>query len=1278
MKQGYNGHRFTSFLLSIAIFIIMLSGFAVTADAEEYSIDGSNKGIFGDVTAELKLNGATFTGGSIKRGDTLHIRVDFNVKEDININAEDKFIYTFPEGVYVTNTQSGDILDSNNIPIGKYSFRTGSGGRTEVVMDFNSDYSASGTRWGYFDADLKFDGDWASDKNDAELDFPGAGTAVTVNFQDSPADFYKYIQGTDTGNGEIIYRIQVRPDAAYSSFIVEDTLGSNLEYVRDSFMLYSGDGTSQKLDITPSGNSFSVDLGGKLKYSTDYNKNLSYIEYRVRVKDPTAENGNNNTAKYRLRSGQESQGSDTTADREYFQKTGSASDKTITWSMHLNNSRIRRNLKNAVLTDELPAGIDVKSVRLRNCDTNEETDILGSLSGGKLNYTFPDKDDYSHYEVIVTAEGEYDQTYNNTASVQWKDSSGGTTTGESNPVKPVKPEQGTQYFVGKRSTNIDSDSGILEWEITLDAEKLSGMRGVWMNDYHSAPTLQWTPTAHCHDIESSFSVVYRPDGGEPKTLVKDKDYSITMLQDTNSWALCDSGFNIYFTGEYDPMPSDMTGTIVISYKSELGEGYSLNPGEFDITNKAQLYDVNGYKGEVSANAQWINEVIVDKRAKNVSLSSDKKSYIFDWDISFNRASPEKDWDYSGISDYGSEPVVIRDIYQTEGMKYVNGSAYRWSGNNEWQKNVNSDIKRIYDSSGNEIGFEYTINNPGSVGYRLHFQTSIPVEMITGSLADLSEDVFHAANYTTAYQGSSELDSSRAVKDVKKGFLDKTAVARGGWQNSAYGVDYIVEINKGCTDLNPSGDYLELTDVIQRGVNLDRNSVQIYSRPYRAEDDSADTLLPEDKYQAAYSSSTRTLRVIVPDEMYIIVKYYVGINAEAGQQVSISNNARLRGARVYNSSTSDMYSVISGTFGGGYSTRSMKVTKADADNISKTLPGAVFLFGEVDVDNSTAENIVLIDGGEQLTTDETGDLPQRNDLVYNRLYCYYEITPPSGYVLDGTKYFFTFPGEGYDAVEANWKAKFGEDFVRNVGTENSHINMVTNKSETPPTPLMEPEETITPRPVVTPAASPSTSPSASPSAKPSVSPSASPSAKPSTSPSASPSAKPSASPSASPSANPSVSPSIRPSTTPGTLPSVSPSAKPSVSPRASPSIRRSCARRRVYVRAQLRVCCRAYAQVQLRVRCRARHRARRRVYVRAQLRVRCRAYRRAHRRVYVRVQLRVRCRAYRRARNRARRRVYVRAQLRVRCRARHRAYRRVYVRAQLRVRCRACHRARRRA
>lgn len=270
---------------------------------------------------------------------------------------------------------------------------------------------------------------------------------------------------------------------------------------------------------------------------------------------------------------------------------------------------------------------------------------------------------------------------------------------------------------------------------------------------------------------------------------------------------------------------------------------------------------------------------------------------------------------------------------------------------------------------------------------------------------------------------------------------------GGWSNDDRQLNYQVILNPNGEDLVPGVDVLTMTDVLEYysevlayrnepyhqitvplTVNLVQSSVKLYDTTTATETSPGTRIndlvwtnsVSNSEWDAKYKISTITLEN-VPDGVPLLLQYSYRVSSEAPEGYTFN----LSGARIQNSATlagentgsipvgNDAVWSDQTSSGGVHTTAALTLTKVDAGNNGKTLPGAVFTVYAYDMESGTpleTPEITYTTGDDGVISVRQGDETDASHVfAQDVLYVLVETTAPRGYVLpdQAPKFYFYF-------------------------------------------------------------------------------------------------------------------------------------------------------------------------------------------------------------------------------------------------------------------------------
>ncbi len=280
------------------------------------------------------------------------------------------------------------------------------------------------------------------------------------------------------------------------------------------------------------------------------------------------------------------------------------------------------------------------------------------------------------------------------------------------------------------------------------------------------------------------------------------------------------------------------------------------------------------------------------------------------------------------------------------------------------------------------------------------------------------------------------DGSFIDKDSADITLTKRTMTKQGASNAASNggrYPFVIYVNSLGEDLVQGSDKITVVDEMSESLKLEVSSIVIKNTK-------TDEVLPSDQYTIA--TEGQTLKITIPDNLPLEIKYDAIVQAAPGQAVTISNNAHWEG---YEPGTQSSVEVkdFSYSAGGTVSTSDtpyLKIEKRNQYNASEMLQGAKFKVTEVELSNG---NFVEKTNGQvwdDLVTGNAGTITvgreAGNLMKWNTIYKVEEVEAPDGYVLDEaarTPHYFVVAKEEngtYPAVLETYKAAGATIYYQN--------------------------------------------------------------------------------------------------------------------------------------------------------------------------------------------------------------------------------------------------------
>ena len=249
------------------------------------------------------------------------------------------------------------------------------------------------------------------DDKQVTVNFPGTATSTVINTKDGNVSGNKF--GTDFNNewsapkfdaydNSYTWTVKVSPSTTATDLKIEDVIGSNLDFVSDSFKLVdkSGHPVAGKCDVNLDGQKATISLGKLSK--GDY-----YVQYKTMVKqlaldslkDGEEISGVGNTATWKWGSKGENNGTSGQKDPEKVKyqmvQKSADSDSTndnIKWTVKLNSGSIKADMSGYKFCDKLSDGQKFKAgTSYVVTDASGKQVATGTVepNSDELNFTLP-------------------------------------------------------------------------------------------------------------------------------------------------------------------------------------------------------------------------------------------------------------------------------------------------------------------------------------------------------------------------------------------------------------------------------------------------------------------------------------------------------------------------------------------------------------------------------------------------------------------------------------------------------------------------------------------------------------------------------------------------------------------------------------------------------------------------------------------------------------------------------------------------------------------------
>ena len=936
-------------------------------------------------------------------------------------------VYEFPDTIKVDDNDGGDLMEgpgADAVRAGTWKIEN-----NKVIFTFDEDWLEANPADIHVAANFSFQlaSKDTGSGGGASVEFPGAGT-ITIPTKDGDVTGEKsgtFSQGAD-GVAKVTWTVKLTVESYATNVKFTDTLGDNFDFVGDSFLL---DG--KKLDPQPTidGQTATLDNLGNLiqgEYTITYE---TVLKSGVSAQDREyidKQDASKNTAAWEWGGTGDRQSGSATAAPSGFRydminkSNGSGTPSDITWTVTLNQGELKADMSGYVFTDTLDGKQTYTgSYTVYKGGSGSEVLTTGALDAAQssFTYTFPTDlaDKYATYRIVYHTKmndaGSYD-TVSNNATIERGGFVSGTDEGKFTPQLVGTPI--TKKLV---SSDEAATTGRATWETKVALKAI--VSAVHPNSVTVKDTFQ---TAWSQNIGVDVDSITIKIGDTELVRGQNADWSLTAnwpvggtkrnfnldihINDKVKAALENNDYAVitYTT------TSDALSGWYSNFASVSASGLNLQRQYTDLV----MYVVNQEttpaveKPEAESKVSW--DEGFDWSA--VDGSGEKGAWVVDWTVYANRQKGNKDSDdkfeYFGAGKLNGAPLSIIDTLP-DGMSYVADSAKYTLVQNPYDQHTGlgrgseattivSDQPLAADnvsSAGNTITFSIPTTAIGNyAGYaKLMYKTAVK-----RSELDTSTNKVEFTNTASAESGSKKFDSGSGTVTIKNNVIKKT-----GEQGNSNRVKYTILVNESAVDLMRTSDFLELVDIMDAKCTLVPSSLKVSEyggvvwKPL-AEGDYSSKM---EQVESDAGTCTR-LALKVPDGKYLKVEYEVIPSGNLGDQVLLSNTAKLTGVTEGSATDKQTWVVKNASASAGGNGYGITMTKYDAQQVGATLAGAEFTLYSVDMDQAAT---VGVEGARTLfataETDANGKISfgtSAQAMANCVLYQLVETKAPDGYAL----------------------------------------------------------------------------------------------------------------------------------------------------------------------------------------------------------------------------------------------------------------------------------------
>lgn len=1014
-----DAHRSRSLGMAALIFILISLTAAVfhgaaPVRAEDVStptpivIDGTTA----DVTVELFTDEGRKTpldDNAVLSTNTLYGSFSAKFEANHGPSAERNVAeYSLPDSIKAFDNTGGRLMDDSNQEAGTWRCEN-----NKLIFTFKESWIKTHPSDVHVGADFSFKlaNENVGSGDTTKVKFPGTAEIdiATIDGDVTGAKEGKFSQSG--GEGKVTWTLKLEVASYAHNVCLTDELGNNFSFVPGSFKL-----NDRELNPQPTINKQTANLNlgdlSKGTYTITYDSMMNPdVSVGNKVWINQLDDSKNNaswTWGGDRRGGLEKPGSANDFRYDMINKSdGTGTPSDIKWIVTLNNGDIKTDMNGYTFTDTL----DKKQKYIgsytvyRGLNKSEKVDE-GNLSSSAetFSYTFRDlkeAEKYQPYQIEyhtqMTDQNSYDPV-TNTAEIKREGTTSPSGTSKATFRRGIVEQLITKELISH------GENGHATWTTHVKIPETVDVSQVQILDTFKSTYLQHlkveslavkigdtmlsegTSTSgdyyfYTRDkVERGNKINFNIQLRATETVMRElraNEYQIDVVYTTATDSLDGQYWNL--------------AAVQFPFAGKDFKQYSSEP--YYIVNNSETPDVD----KSSDGYTWDGKFDWSKVEPG---STEKGAWIATWTVCANRYKTPANQFY-GAGKLDGQPITIKDTLPADGtMSYVPGSATYTLYANPYDERREAEREVANRSvegsvSGNEVTFSIpTTELKNYAGFaKLTYKTAIK-----RSVLNTSTNSTTLKNLASAESGSKTFGSGRGTVTIKNNVLQKT----GDQVANSNRIKYTIWVNESAVDLKSDSGFLELVDVMDAKCTLVTDSVKVYQF-----DGTGWSLLSSNQYRVGaqavpdQSGSTCTkMTLTVPDEEYLKVEYEIIPAGNTGEQVSLTNKASLKGDLEANAGHSKDWEIqkLNGSAvgnGGG-----ITVTKVDASDITKKLPGAEFTLYEVNMDEALKSGV---DGAmtefQKVTTNSNGEAAfgsAGNMMKAYTLYCLKETTAPEGY------------------------------------------------------------------------------------------------------------------------------------------------------------------------------------------------------------------------------------------------------------------------------------------
>lgn len=822
---------------------------------------------------------------------------------------------------------------------------------------------------------------------------------------------------------KVTWTVKLTVESYATNVKLTDTLGANFDFVDGSFTL---DGKKLGPQPTVDGQTVTIDNLGNLsqgKHTITYETVLKSGVSAGNGEFVDEQDASKNTATWEWGSSSDRQSGSVTAAPSKFRydmikkSDGSGSPSDISWTVALNQGELKVDMSGYMFTDRL----DDKQTytggyTVYKGSSGSEVLATGALdpSQSSFSYTFPTDlaDKHATYRIVYHTKmndtSSYDTVRNN-ATIEREGSVSGASEGQFTPQLVGTP-------ITKRLVSSDeaATTGRATWETRVALKAIVNAVNPGLVTVKDTFQSAWSQNLGVDEGAITIKI-------GKTVLVRDADWKLTA-----SWPVGGTkrNFNldIYVNDKVkDALENEDYAVITYATTSDALSGWYSNFASVSATGlnlqwpytDLVMYVVNQEttpaveKPEAESKVSWDEDF--DWGA--VDGSDEKGAWVVDWTVYANRQKGNKDangeFEYYGAGKLNGAPLNIVDTLP-DGMSYVSGFAKYTLVRNPYDQHTGlhrgSEAETVVDdwqlatdnvsSDGNTVAFSIPTTELGSyAGYaKLTYRTAVK----RGEL-DTSKNEVKFINSASAVSGNKEFKPGSGTVTIKNNVIKKT----GEQVSSSNRIKYTILVNESAVALKSGTDFLELVDTMDAKCTLVPSMLKVYERVNGAWSPLTDKDYSSKMEQVNDESGSRTkLTLEVPDEKYLKVEYEVIPTGNPGEEVSLSNTAKLTGVTEGTAIDERIWTIQNASASAGGNGYGITMTKYDAQQVGATLKGAEFTLYSVNMDQVATAGIENARTEfETATTDDNGRISfgeEKKAMANCELYQLVESRAPDGY------------------------------------------------------------------------------------------------------------------------------------------------------------------------------------------------------------------------------------------------------------------------------------------